>query len=201
MHGRSNPEIARALAHLATMLEIDGANPFRVRAYREAARIVESAGEPVASMAEAEGRLESLQGIGKDLAGVDGRQPLAAGLDDIAEVHPAGQDIVDQDAHSTSPSVTAGDLDVVGVAIAPNEAKPPLVIDVDTVLSAPIILQRLEMVALGQPQIGEALGLVQLCQPLLSTPKEVRRKSLRPEALEDGGGPAISKRRDHAVVT
>ena len=31
------------------------------------------------------------QDIGKDLAEVHGRQPLAAGLDDIAEVHPAAR--------------------------------------------------------------------------------------------------------------
>jgi hypothetical protein len=90
--------------------------------------------------------------------------------------------------------VVVGDFDVVGVAIAPNEAKPPLVIDADTVLSA---LQRLQMVALGQPQIGEALGLVQLRQPLLSTPKEIRRKPPRAEAQENSGGPAIMKRLDH----
>jgi hypothetical protein len=97
--------------------------------------------------------------------------------------------------------MVVGDFDVVGVAIAPDEAKPPLVIDADAVLSAPIILQRLQMVALGQPQIGKALGLVQLGQPLLSTPKEIRRESLRAEALEDSSGSAISKCLDHAMVT
>jgi DNA polymerase (family 10) len=51
------------------MLEIDGANPFRVRAYREASRVVDSATESVSAMAEEEGKLESLAGIGKDLAG------------------------------------------------------------------------------------------------------------------------------------
>ena len=97
--------------------------------------------------------------------------------------------------------MVVGGLDVVGVAIAPDEAKPPLVVDADAVLSAPIILQRLQMVAFGQPQIGEGLGLVQLGQPLLSTPKEIRRESLRAEALEDSGGSAILKRFDHRVVT
>lgn len=64
----TNPEIARALADLATMLELDGANPFRVRAYREASRIVAAEGEPMAALAGEEGRLESIRGIGKDLA-------------------------------------------------------------------------------------------------------------------------------------
>ncbi len=66
---RTNADIAQMLATLATMLEIDGANPFRVRAYREGARVVESQAEPMASLAETEGALEALPGIGKDLAG------------------------------------------------------------------------------------------------------------------------------------
>ncbi len=64
----TNPDIARVFARLATMLEIQGENPFRVRAYREAARIVESHAEPMASLAGEAGRLEALPGIGKDLA-------------------------------------------------------------------------------------------------------------------------------------
>jgi len=64
----TNAEIARVLSQLATMLEIDGANPFRVRAYREAARVVESHAESITGLAAEPGRLESLQGIGKDLA-------------------------------------------------------------------------------------------------------------------------------------
>src|SRR5689334_18462302 len=50
------------------MLELDEANPFRVRAYREAARIVEGHPESVARLAGEEGALESIAGIGKDLA-------------------------------------------------------------------------------------------------------------------------------------
>jgi DNA polymerase (family 10) len=65
----TNADIARIFSRLATMLEIDGANPFRVRAYREGARIVESQAETMASLAAEEGRLEALPGIGKDLAG------------------------------------------------------------------------------------------------------------------------------------
>jgi len=65
----TNPDIARTFNQLATMLELDGANPFRVRAYREAARVVESQGEPVESLAAEPGRLEKMPGIGKDLAG------------------------------------------------------------------------------------------------------------------------------------
>jgi DNA polymerase (family X) len=63
-----NTDIARVFERLATMLEIDGANPFRIRAYREAARVVESHPEPMESLVGAEGGLEAIKGIGKDLA-------------------------------------------------------------------------------------------------------------------------------------
>lgn len=64
----TNAEIARSLERIATLLEIDGANPFRVRAYREGARVIESLGESAASLAGEPGGLEALKGIGKDLA-------------------------------------------------------------------------------------------------------------------------------------
>jgi DNA polymerase (family 10) len=35
-----NPEVARILDEIADLLEIQGANPFRVRAYRKAVRII-----------------------------------------------------------------------------------------------------------------------------------------------------------------
>ena len=63
-----NADIARVLDQLAAMLEIDGANPFRVRAYREAANLVSDLPRPVATLAGEEGALEALKGIGKDLA-------------------------------------------------------------------------------------------------------------------------------------
>jgi DNA polymerase (family X) len=64
----ANSDVARVLDTLATMLEIDGANPFRTRAYREAARVLDALPEPVARLAGDEAALEELPGIGKDLA-------------------------------------------------------------------------------------------------------------------------------------
>jgi DNA polymerase (family 10) len=65
----TNAEIAKTLSHVATMLEMDGGNPFRVRAYREAARVIEYLPEPAAQLAKTEGRLREIRGIGKDLEG------------------------------------------------------------------------------------------------------------------------------------
>jgi DNA polymerase (family 10) len=64
-----NASIAETLRHIADLLEIEGANPFRIRAYRRAAQIVEDLPQSAATMV-AEGKtLVGLPGIGKDLAG------------------------------------------------------------------------------------------------------------------------------------
>jgi DNA polymerase (family 10) len=62
-----NPEVAQIFEEVADLLDIQGANPFRVRAYRNAARTIRDLSEPLAGMA-VEHR-EDLAGIGQDLAG------------------------------------------------------------------------------------------------------------------------------------
>src|SRR5258706_4057017 len=64
----TNADVARIFSQIAIMLELDLANSFRVRAYREAARQVESLGEPLTAVLAREGGLEEIPGIGKDLA-------------------------------------------------------------------------------------------------------------------------------------
>jgi DNA polymerase (family 10) len=63
-----NIDIARLFEEIADLLEIQGQNQFRVRAYRTAARTIGALAVPAASLA-AEGRLDELPGIGGDLAG------------------------------------------------------------------------------------------------------------------------------------
>ncbi|TMQ69911.1 MAG: hypothetical protein E6K80_10180 [Candidatus Eisenbacteria bacterium] len=63
----TNNDLSKFFSRLATMLEIDGANPFRVRAYREAARVLSELLEP-ASLLKVE-ELKGLPGVGADLAG------------------------------------------------------------------------------------------------------------------------------------
>lgn len=47
----ANAEVARVFRELADLLEIQGANPFRVRAYRNAARTIEELPESIAVLA------------------------------------------------------------------------------------------------------------------------------------------------------
>ncbi len=63
-----NSDVAAIFNELADLLEIQNDNPFRVRAYRNAARSVSSLSVSVADMVERGEDLTLLSGIGKDLA-------------------------------------------------------------------------------------------------------------------------------------
>jgi DNA polymerase (family 10) len=63
-----NFEVARLFDLMGDILEIKGENPFRIRAYRRAARNLESLTEDIEQVAR-EDRLEDIPGIGADLAG------------------------------------------------------------------------------------------------------------------------------------
>ena len=86
-----NLDIARVLGEVADLLEIQGANPFRIRAYRGAVRTVEGLTRPLSQMVEEGEDLTELQGVGKQ---VDAhiRELLQTGeltvLDEITETVP-----------------------------------------------------------------------------------------------------------------
>jgi DNA polymerase (family 10) len=64
-----NADIAAIFSRMAELLEIEGANPFRVRAYRRAAATLEDLGEPATALVARGQDLDALPGIGEDLAG------------------------------------------------------------------------------------------------------------------------------------
>jgi DNA polymerase (family 10) len=88
----ANLRIAEVLDQLADLLDIEGANPFRVRAYRNAARTVAGLSESLAGKLAAGEDLAALPGIGQDLAGKiatlveTGRLPL---LEEVGARTPA----------------------------------------------------------------------------------------------------------------
>ena len=64
-----NPDIARLFDEVADLLEIQDANPFRVRAYRNAARTIRDFPEPLTDLVRAGTKdLTEIPGIGDDLA-------------------------------------------------------------------------------------------------------------------------------------
>ena len=64
-----NAEIAELFNRLADLLELEDANPFRVRAYRTAARSINGLAQSLVDLLAAGEDLSKLPGIGKDLAG------------------------------------------------------------------------------------------------------------------------------------
>lgn len=61
-----NREVAEALSEIGTLLEIQGENPFKIRAYLRAAEAIEHLAEPVSSMSRED--LEAIPGIGEAIA-------------------------------------------------------------------------------------------------------------------------------------
>jgi len=63
-----NSEVAALLAETALLMELGGENPFKIRSYRKAADVIEAHDGDLAAL-HREGRLQSLSGIGKGIAG------------------------------------------------------------------------------------------------------------------------------------
>lgn len=88
-----NEDIARIFDEIADLLEIEQANPFRIRAYRNAARSIRGLGRELADLVADQQDLTELPGIGADLAKKI-REILATGtaqaLEDLRSRVPAG---------------------------------------------------------------------------------------------------------------
>jgi DNA polymerase (family 10) len=64
---RRNEEVASLLENIARLLALKGENPFRIRAYEEAARAISGLTEDIEDLQRA-GRLEDIPGVGPSLA-------------------------------------------------------------------------------------------------------------------------------------
>ncbi|HVP57501.1 MAG TPA: DNA polymerase/3'-5' exonuclease PolX, partial [bacterium] len=62
-----NIDVARIFDEIADVLELKNENPFRIRSYRRGARVVRDLAEDIKTLA-AEGKLETVAGIGQSLA-------------------------------------------------------------------------------------------------------------------------------------
>src|SRR5512136_2480199 len=63
-----NNDIAAMFNEIADLLDIQGDNPFRIRAYRNAARTVQDLGRELGDLVEKGEDLTTIPGIGADLA-------------------------------------------------------------------------------------------------------------------------------------
>ena len=64
----TNADVAAVFDEIADLLDVEAANPFRIRAYRNAARTVAGLGRPLADLVAEGADLDALPGIGADLA-------------------------------------------------------------------------------------------------------------------------------------
>ena len=94
--------IAAVFDEIAVLLELRGDNPFKVRAYQNAARTIETLEEDVGVLV-AEQRLTSVKGIGKDLA------------ERITELHATGKLAMLDDLRASIPPGLIQMLDIPGV--------------------------------------------------------------------------------------
>ena len=88
-----NSEVADVFSRIADLLEIEGANQFRVRAYRKAARTIRGYPRSMADLLDEGQDLTELSGIGDDLAGKIEEIVRTGGLrqlDEIEQRTPAG---------------------------------------------------------------------------------------------------------------
>jgi DNA polymerase (family 10) len=86
----TNADIAATFEHIADLLEYQGGNVFRVRAYRNAARTIEGMVESLAAVRADSGRsLTDIEGIGTDLAEKIGSLLDAGELPLLAELRKA----------------------------------------------------------------------------------------------------------------
>jgi len=84
--------VASTLREIASLLEIDGANPFKIRAFENAARAIDTLDRDLSAVIESEG-LSALQGVGKATAAIiadlaqTGRSDY---LEELRSKYPAG---------------------------------------------------------------------------------------------------------------
>src|SRR5262245_58739344 len=96
-------------------------------------------------------------------------------------------------------SVVVDDLDVMGVALSPNEADPPLVVDPDAVLARPVRRQRLQPVAGRHREVGQPPRLVEVAELPPRGRLDLEREAPRALAAPDPLGLASPERADHTA--
>ena len=97
------------------------------------------------------------------------------------------------------PSVIVGDLDVVGVTVAPDEADPPLIIDPDAVLPTAVSAQRFQTISRRHAQRLESGRRVELNQLPIGDALYLARQPPREPPLEHALGFPITEALDHAT--
>ena len=126
-----NKEVADALAEVGRLLAEQGANPYRARAYEQAAATIRELDHPVAELLRSEGMagLEKLPGIGVNLAHairdlvLTGRLPMLERL--RGEAHPDAEPPLPIPASRAHPGPDPDELDAAVHGRHPAEPAEP----------------------------------------------------------------------------
>jgi hypothetical protein len=94
--------------------------------------------------------------------------------------------------------VVVDDFNVIGVAVSPKKADPPLIVNPNTILSFAISGKALEAVAGWDSKIIEAAGIVDLHQFSVRHFHDVVRNAFDKAALPGGLSGSVLKRLDYA---
>ncbi len=92
------------------------------------------------------------------------------------------------------------DLNVIRIAIAPDEAQPPLVVDPDAVLSDPIACESLQVIAWWLPEILQPDRRGYRPQLAARHFGQIVWKAPRPAVRPDRRRPFVGKRPDHNAL-
>ena len=110
--GLSNQDVADVFEQVADLLEVQHANPYRVRAYREGARAVRTLDRSVFEILERGGpkQLEKLPGIGKSLAALFPLRRIKMRLESNTRIERRSLALSLTFEHCGSPAVDPGSL-------------------------------------------------------------------------------------------
>ena len=75
-------------------------------------------------------------------------------------------------------------LDLVGIAILPHKANPPLIVNPNTVLALPVTMQLLQSIGRWEHQVLQIFGRMQYCQSAVASFLNIFRKPGGIPALE-----------------
>jgi hypothetical protein len=89
------------------------------------------------------------------------------------------------------------DLNVMGVAVSPGKANPPLIVDADAVLAFPVPYELFQAIARWSPQVLERFRRVHHDQFAQGETLQVRRELSRPVTLPDAFRILVAKASDH----
>lgn len=85
----------------------------------------------------------------------------------------------------------------MGVALVPDEADPPPLIDADAVLTGPISRELLQVVSWRDAKIGQALGVIEHTELAIRELLDVGRETRGSFSGEYAGRLAVPHRLDH----